>query len=327
LYWCRKGVDGFRCDMAEMVPPEFWEWIIPCVKTQFPDVLFIAEIYKPEFYERYLNTGNFDYLYDKVKLYDTLGGILRGNTNADNLTNCVQAVEKYPERLLNFLENHDEERLAWSGFLGNGFDAIPAMVICATLSKGPVMIYNGQEVGETAEGNIGFAGARGRTSIFDYGNMPKLQQWINNGKFDGVNLDHSSKKLRIIYSQLLNLCKENEALSSGSFYGLQYINRFNQSEGYDERYIYSFLRYINKDRVLVVVNFNIISSYKLSIKIPLDALDLMGLGESVSCNFKDLLSSNYNSSFILKDISNVKDRNAGVLMEIEPKSAYILQID
>ncbi len=326
LYWCRKGVDGFRCDMAEMVPPEFWEWLIPCVKTHFPDVIFIAEIYKPELYERYLDKGNFDYLYDKVKLYDTLGGILRGNTFADNITSCLQSVEQFPERLLNFLENHDEERLAWSGFAGSGFDAIPAMVVSSTISKGPVMIYSGQEVGEPAEGNLGFAGARGRTTIFDYGCIPKLQQWVNKGKFDGGKLDEPSKKLREFYSQLLNLCKDHDAIQNGSLYDLQYINRFNQSEGYDERFIFSFLRYTSKSRLLIIVNFSKIDSFNLSVKIPLDAWNLMGLNVNDNYRFRNLLEFKYDCSFKPKEVSIVDNKLSGVFVEITPSSAYILEI-
>ncbi len=327
LYWCKKGVDGFRCDMAEMVPPEFWEWLIPCVKTHFPEVIFIAEIYKPELYERYIDKGCFDYLYDKVKLYDTLTALLRGQSVADNLTACAESVDKYPERLLNFLENHDEERLAWSGFTGDGKCAIPAMVVCATISKGPVMIYSGQEVGEPAEGNLGFAGARGRTTIFDYAGIPKHQLWMNKGKFDGAKLDQTSKELRVFYSQLLNLCKDNIAISEGSFYDLQYINRFNQSEGYDEKFIYSYLRYTEKYRVLIVVNFNKMDSYKVAVKIPETAWLCMKLNLNKKYRFSDLLSSNYDANFVAKEIANVKDRDAGVYIEIPAMGAYILKID
>ena len=47
LFWASKGIDGFRCDMAEMVPVEFWEWAIPQVKEAHPEILFIAEVYNP----------------------------------------------------------------------------------------------------------------------------------------------------------------------------------------------------------------------------------------------------------------------------------------
>jgi glycosidase len=47
LFWASKKIDGFRCDMAEMVPVEFWEWAIPQVKKKYPKILFIAEVYNP----------------------------------------------------------------------------------------------------------------------------------------------------------------------------------------------------------------------------------------------------------------------------------------
>jgi glycosidase len=326
LYWCKKGVDGFRCDMAEMVPAEFWEWIIPCVKTHHPDVLFIGEIYKPELYVRYLERGCFDYLYDKVRLYDTLCGIIRQQTSADELTECARSVEKFSEKMLSFLENHDEERLAWSGFAGDPNYTLPAMTVCATLSKGPVMVYCGQEVGEPGEGNVGFAGARGRTSIFDYAGMPELQKWTNNKKYDGKHLSASQHTLRKYYQQLLNLCTTNEALSNGSFYDLQYINRFHQSEGYDERYIFSFLRYTENERVLVLVNFNRETSYDLVVKIPDDAWRCLGLSTTGTYRFTDLLSGTFKAKSPAAKLRNTKDRNAGLPVRMAPLSSYVIDI-
>ncbi|MBL7922648.1 MAG: alpha-amylase family protein, partial [Bacteroidia bacterium] len=218
IYWCEKGVDGFRCDMAEMVPAEFWEWIIPCVKTRFPDCIFIGEIYKPGLYRHYLEKGYFDYLYDKVSLYDTLCGIIRGQTPADELSRCIKSVEDFSEKMLSFLENHDELRLASSQFTGEIMTAWPAMVVCATCSKGPVMLYFGQEVGETADVNVGFAGERGRTSIFDYCAAPEHQKWYNRGRCDGGKLSEPQRYLRRAYASLLRLAACSEAINKGGFY-------------------------------------------------------------------------------------------------------------
>lgn len=326
LYWSKKGVDGFRCDMAEMVPAEFWEWIIPCVKTHFPEVIFIGEIYKPELYERYLEKGCFDFLYDKVRLYDTLGGIIRVKTAADELTGCARSVEHFSEKMLSFLENHDEERIAFSGYAGDPFFALPAMTICATLSRGPVMIYSGQEVGEPGAGNVGFAGARGRTTIFDYAGIPELQKWTNNKKYDGKLLSDDQKKLRDYYKRILNLCKNNEVLRNGKFYDLQYINRFHQSEGFDERYIFSFLRYTENERLLIVVNFNRTQEYNVSIKIPTDAWRCMGLDTTKSYQFKDLLYGTYKKKIAVSKLSNPKDRNSGLPIQLAPLSSYVIDI-
>ncbi len=325
LYWAKKGVDGFRCDMAEMVPAEFWEWVIPCVKTQFPEAIFIAEIYKPEIYERYLETGWFDYLYDKVRLYDTLVGILKGMTHADELTGCARSVEQHPERMLSFLENHDEARLASPGIANDPFDAIPAMTICATLSQGPVMIFNGQEVGEQAVENVGFAGMRDRTSIFDYCGMPAHQRWMNGGRFDGGLLSEDELRLRAFYKEMLFHTTSEAVFRSGKFYDLQWINRHNQSEGFDERFIYAYIRYTDLERVLVVVNFNKAQEYDLFIKIPEDAFDLMGLRKSGVLSFIDLMSD-YNSGFVpVADLMKVGVKNGGLHIPMQANTAMLLK--
>ena len=80
-FWCSKGVDGFRVDMAEMVPVEFWRWAIAEVRKSF-NIIMIAEIYQPDLYQSYVEAG-FDYLYDKVGLYNTLENIYRYGQRAE----------------------------------------------------------------------------------------------------------------------------------------------------------------------------------------------------------------------------------------------------
>ena len=326
LYWAKKGVDGFRCDMAEMVPAEFWEWVIPCVKTHFPDVLFIAEIYKPELYERYLEKGYFDYLYDKVRLYDTLGGVIRGHTAADELTHCARSVEKFPEKMLSFMENHDEERLASSFFAGDGFAGVPAMYVSALLSKGPVMVYAGQETGEDAAENVGFAGLRGRTSIFDYCSVPSLQKWYNKGKCNGALLSEEQQLLRTQYAELLNFASTHDAIINGGFYDLQYINRHHQSEGYDERYVYSFIRHTAGEKLLILVNFNRTSAYDLHLRIPAEALRHIGLSGKKEIHYKGLLNTTIEGAITPSKLYVEHDRFSGLPLRLEPNSAYVISM-
>lgn len=326
LYWCEKGVDGFRCDMAEMVPAEFWEWIIPCVKTQYPDVIFIAEIYKPEIYINYLERGNFDFLYDKVGLYDTLLGLIKQTSNADDLSRCVNSIEKYSNKMLSFIENHDEERIANISAGGDSFLAIPSMIICATISQGPVMIYNGQEVGEAANENVGFAGSRSRTSIFDYASMPQHLKWMNDGKFDGALLNDEENLLRSFYKQLLNFSMKSIAITKGEIYDLQYLNRHHQSEGYDERFIYSYLRYCNEERLLIVVNFNQTESYNLSVKIPVDALSLMDLEEKTELTFVSVFDKKLKVNISSSKLNQPNNRFSGLPLLLPPKAGLILRI-
>ncbi len=326
LYWCEKGVDGFRCDMAEMVPAEFWEWIIPCVKTHYPDVIFIAEIYKPELYQRYLEYGFFDYLYDKVQLYDTLVAILRGQCPADDLTHAARSVEEFSERMLSFLENHDEERIASSHFMGDGKFALPAMVVCATISKGPVMIYFGQEVGEPAAGNMGFAGDRGRTSIFDYCGAPEHQKWYNKGKCDGGLLSEEQKELRSNYKNILNLITQSKAISTGGYYDLQYVNRHHQSEGYDERYLFSYIRHCASEKLLIAVNFSKTTTFKAHIRIPPEAIRETGMVSKGVITFTDILHGDFTVEKLTSALYKEGDRLSGLVLEMAPLSSYVLRI-
>jgi glycosidase len=257
LYWSAKGVDGFRCDMAEMVPVEFWAWAIPQIKQRFPDTLFIAEIYNPGEYRRYLFEGKFDYLYDKVGLYDTMRRLIEGHGNADDITAVWQRESgDFSQHMLRFLENHDEQRIASSFFAGDPFKALPAMALSATLHTGPVMIYSGQEVGVAAEGSEGYQGDDGRTTIYDYWGIPEFQAWSNKGKFDGGQLSDTQKSLRRYYHDLFHLVQNNEAFYAGVFFDLQYVNAYGQSHGYDSVKIYSFLRYTDRQKIVATFNFD-----------------------------------------------------------------------
>jgi glycosidase len=286
MFWAGKKIDGFRCDMAEMVPVEFWEWAIGKVKKNFPDVIFIAEIYNPFEYHNYLHRGGFDFLYDKVGLYDTIKRILTHNTSARALTGCWQVLAGIDANMLRFLENHDEVRIASKYFANNPKAALPAMTVAATLNTGPVMIYAGQEVGEPAEGTSGFSGDDGRTTIYDYYNIPELQRWMNNGKFDGEKLTAAQKSLRRFYQKLLYLSLHNEAVSKGKFYDLMWVNT-NEHFLNRER-IYTYLRYAGNRRLLFAVNFDRENSYRIRIKIPEHALGEMGLESTANFRFTEL---------------------------------------
>lgn len=326
LYWSAKGVDGFRCDMAEMVPAEFWEWVIPCVKTHYPEVLFIAEIYKPELYLRYLEKGYFDYLYDKVSLYDTLLAVLKGQTAADDITHCTRSVEYHSEKMLSFMENHDEERLANFASVGNPLAVIPAMYVCALISKGPVMIYFGQESGVRAEENVGFAGSRQRTSIFDYCSVPEHLRWYNKGKCDGGQFTEEQQQLYRAYKELLKLAADSPAIANGGFYDLQYVNRHHQSEGFDERYIYAFIRHAKEQKLLIVVNFNPSSPYTVHVKIPDDALMNIGLSGKKSIRYK-ILNNEPLAGEIKTDKLHVQEnRFSGIPLQLDPMSAKVVEL-
>ncbi len=275
LFWSQKGVDGFRCDMAEMVPVEFWEWVIKEVKKTNPHIIFIAEVYQPKQYHRYLHQGGFDYLYDKVELYDTLKSIIQGHMSTDGISEVWKAQEGIIDRMLRFLENHDEQRIASPYFAEDPLKGIPMMAASAFMHKGPVMVYFGQEVGEPATGVSGFSGEDGRTTLFDYWHVPAHQKWMNGGAFDGNMLSVKQKKLREQYIGILKLCNGEPCFESGEFYDLQYFNRSETYAGYSDK-VFAFIRHHEEKGILVVINFND-AAETINIKIPLDALKKLQL--------------------------------------------------
>ncbi len=276
LYWTKKGVDGFRCDMAEMVPVEFWAYAIPKVKALNPDAVFIAEIYNPAEYRNYIFKGGFDYLYDKVGLYDGIRHIMekkQGATTADITRVWQQESGDFSNHMLRFLENHDETRLNSPGFAASNFwSTIPGMVLTASMHDGPLMIYFGQEFGEKAQEIEGFNQADDRTTMFDFYRVDTHQRWLNGGKFDGGKLTADEKVIDSFYTDLLAWINSSEVIQHGKFFDLQYA----QNSSYPKDKVYSYLRYTEKGRNLIICNFDSIN-HDFTIEIPSLALDMMGV--------------------------------------------------
>ena len=266
-FWASKGIDGFRCDMAEMVPVEFWEWVIPKVKEE-ANVVFIAEVYNPAEYRNYIYKGHFDYLYDKVGLYDTVRAVMCGQQPASQISNCWKSVGDIQSHMLNFLENHDEQRIASDFFAKDARLGIPGMIVSAAMNTNPVMIYCGQELGEPGMDEEGFSGRDGRTTIFDYWSIQRLRDWNNGGRFDGVRLDPSAQQLRRTYQLLLNAVRSEQVITQGQFYDLMYANAHNPR--FDSNRQYAFLRKFQNEVLLVVANFDR-AEQRVWVNIPVDA--------------------------------------------------------
>lgn len=314
-FWASKGVDGFRCDMAEMVPAEFWGWAIPQIKEHYPDMIFIAEIYNPAEYRRYINEGKFDYLYDKVGLYDTLRAVTCGNSNAAAITSCWQAVDDIRDHMLSFLENHDEQRIASEFFANDPERARPAMIVAATISRGPVMIYFGQELGERGMDNEGFSGRDGRTTIFDYWSVETIRRWRNGGKFDGWKITPQEAALQKFYATLLNLCLKERTLFLGEFYDLMYANPKN--EQFNPSVHYAYLRRLGKEVFLIVANFDD-KPASLDINIPAEVFDLYNLKGNRKIRAKNMFNNKIvQTSFSPEVPSHVEvPANDGVILQI-----------
>ncbi|KXX72026.1 alpha-amylase family protein [Flammeovirga sp. SJP92] len=287
-YWTKKGVDGFRCDMAEMVPVEYWNWMIPQIKKINPNIRFIAEVYNPTEYKNYIFNGKFDYLYDKVGVYDSLRAVMedRPGSSLSHLTKVWKDMDGFNNHMLRFLENHDEQRIASKEFANDPALGVPGMAVSAALGSGPVMVYFGQEVGEPAIGESGFSGDDGRSTIFDYWGIPEHQKWVNGHKYDGELLSDQQKTLRNDYKNLLKAAKGSEAIRKGHLIDLQQFNRTNSQYNVDKTY--SFIRYTNTDKVLIVANFEN-KDITTEVIIPNEVLTLIGIKES-KISAKDLIS-------------------------------------
>ena len=270
-FWARKGVDGFRCDMAEMVPCEFWNYAIREVKKKHPHVIFIAEVYNPDEYRNYIHRGGFDYLYDKVGLYDTLRAVVRGEQSAACITGCWQRIDDIRSHMLNFLENHDEQRIASPYFAGDPRRAFPALVVSACMGCNPFMIYAGQELGERGMDEEGFSGRDGRTTIFDYWSVASLRR-LSLGE---IYLTPEEQEIYAYYHRLLSIVNRHEALRVGDFYDLMHVN-YDRQGGMNPDRQYAFLRKKGKETLLVAVNFDS-NGATFGVRIPQNAFTCLGL--------------------------------------------------
>lgn len=286
-FWASKGIDGFRCDMVFMVPLPFWHWAIPQVKAEYPGLVFIGEIYDIGLYRPFLDYGCFDYLYDKVNLYDTLVGIERHHFSAARITSCWQTVDGIGPKMLNFLENHDEVRYGSKEFSGDPRRVIPDLTVSALISSGPYMIYYGQELGESAHDNEGFAGDNNRSTIFDYWSYDTMRRWYDSGRCTTENLNAQERWLRELYSKVLNLCNTEESFRSGGFFDLMYVNLNNPD--FDPHSLFAFIRHSEGSAFLIVANFAD-TPKKAKVNIPQAAIEAAGL-RSGTYETTDLLHS------------------------------------
>lgn len=292
LFWASKGIDAFRCDMAEMVPTAFWKYATDCVKAEYPHILFIGEVYNPTLYRSYIHSG-FDYLYDKVGMYDCVRDVICGHRSASELTYQWQSLDDIREHMLYFLENHDEQRIASDFFCGDGQKAIPGLIVSSLLQKNPLLIYAGQEFGERGMDNEGFSGMDGRTTIFDYWAVPSIYR----GYFDKSQLTLSEQTLYQSYHKVLQIASKERAISDGLFFDLMYINP--SSAYFNPSVQYAFLRRYDKELLIVVVNFSY-ESLDTRLQIPAHAFEYLGFTEQ-EVEATDLLNDTQMTLKLQKD--------------------------
>ena len=315
LYWTSKGVDGFRYDMAEMVPYEFWSYMNSAIKVENPDAFLMAEVYNPKEYRNYIHLGKMDYLYDKVETYDHLKAVIQGKTLPDGLSDIQHRMADIEHHMLKFLDNHDEQRLASDQFAGTAENGKPLMVVSTTISTAPTMVYFGQEVGEAGNEDGGF-GTSSRTSIYDYVGVPNHQRWMNGGKFDGGQLSQEEKDLRDFYKRLLNFSINSSALM-GKFQEIQTLNR-QSTQGYDAG-IYAYTRWSDSQKLIIVTNFSWLTTSNFELKIPADIIQKWNLKDG-TYTITDQLHHKYSVQL------RVENGEGKVQISIAPSESFIFQL-
>jgi glycosidase len=336
-HWQGMGVDGFRVDMAHMVPMEFWRWVVKRCRDRNPQTLFTAEAYDNDpakltddhVLDALLHAG-FDSVYDDPS-YDVLEGIYDSGKWANDLDPLTFTGFRF-HRSLRYAENHDEVRLAspkeWGG---HGMKVgKPATAVLFAMGRGPVMMYHGQEVGEPALGVEGFGGDDARTTIFDYWSMPEFTKWVNGGKFDGGRLSDGQKQLRDWYAKLIR-ATQSPAFTHGEFYGLNHANKENPDfgrvgdESVSGHWLYAFLRRDSKsgEAALVVANFHPQETLKgVKVRIPQDAQMFLGHRGDETWNLRDLMGG-WSGTAARADL----EASGATLPDLPPCSAMIIGID
>ena len=278
LFWAKKGVDAFRCDMAEMVPAAFWAWATEKVKAAYPDIKFIGEVYNPSEYRNYIGAG-FDYLYDKVGMYDTMRAVICGQAPATTITGAWQQTDDIKDHMLYFLENHDEQRVASDFFAGDAKKGIPGLVASVLMRSNPFMLYAAEEYGERGMDKEGFSGCDGRTTIFDYWSIDTLCRAANS------KLRKSEQQIYDIHEKVMQIARTEKAVD-GDTYDLMYVNP--ASESFNPEKHFAFLRKKDDEMLLVVCNFND-KKDSISVNIPKHAFEWFDIPEK-KYEAKDLLT-------------------------------------
>ena len=302
LFWAKKGVDGFRCDMAEMVPAEFWMYATAIVKNKFKHIVFVGEVYNPYEYRHYLASG-FDWLYDKVGMYDTMRSVICGYAPTSAISNAWQQTDDIRDHMLYFLENHDEQRVASDFFAADARKGVPAMMVSLLMQQNPFMLYAGEEYGERGMDREGFSGNDGRTTIFDYWSIDTLCRAASE------QLTEQEKALYDIHVKTMHIARQEKAVAEGIFFDLMYVNSHLQRQ-------YAFLRRAEGELLLVAVNFDA-NDVTIDVNVPSHAFDFLTMKEK-KVIASDLLTK--------EKLAMSLKRDGAIRMEIGANSGRVWKI-
>lgn len=219
-FWLREyDLDGFRCDVAGFVPTDFWERARTELEKIKPDIVMLAEWHAPDLL---VKAFDLDYAWP---LHGTLTEVLMGMKPASSLRESWREErEQFPRNSLHmrFSDNHDERR-AIARFGERA--ALAASALVFTLDGVP-MLYNGMEVGDTAES--------GSPALFE--KLPIFWQ-----------IRERRPEFPRFYQQMIALRKAHEALRGGE---LEWIRNS------DEARVLTYLRRTRGEEILVAINLS-----------------------------------------------------------------------
>lgn len=215
-YWVQDiGIDGFRCDVSELVPLDFWERARKELDAMKP-VMLLSEGSLPEHHIK-----AFDLTYS-WNVYDVLDKIIYGSTPATIFDELLKSESyRYPRESLRmrFNSNHDKNAYDGAAVKKFGVQGAKATAVLAFTCPGVPLIYNGDEVGNDKKLNL----------------------------FEKINIDWSKgSDFRRLYETLSTLRQSHKAFRAGIYHTVP--NSAN-------RKVYSFIRTKEEDTVLVVINF------------------------------------------------------------------------
>ena len=218
-YWVREfNIDGYRCDVAAMVPNEYWKQLRPKLDAIKP-VFMLAEAHEPELHE-----NGFDMTYN-WQLKDVMNDIAKGAKDVSALDQHIKdedSLYAQHDYRMTFTTNHDEN--SWNGTVFERLgEAVETFAVLTNMIEGMPLVYSGQEAG-----------------------LDKALEF-----FEKDEIEWKEHRLREVYTTLFNLKEENKALWNG-IHGGQ-LERINTN---DDNSIFAFVREKDGNKIFAVFNFS-----------------------------------------------------------------------